>query len=243
MIDTMNGHGRFAALVLGLGIAVAGWFIGYGFMEGRASARFVTVKGVSERDVRADIAFWPIRFVATSNQLDDAQASVKQSHEAVLTFLERHGLDPSLAEVQDVQVTDRLAEYRSDPGQTRYVINQTVMVRSEEPEKIETASQAVGELIDAGVVLAQSGYGGGPTYLFTNLTERKPEMIAEATANARRAAEQFAEDSGSRIGKIRRANQGVFQILARDRARGISEDSQLNKTVRVVSTVDYYLDD
>jgi hypothetical protein len=239
----MNGNTRFAALVVGLGIAVAGWFVGHGFMEGRTAARVVTVKGVSERDVPANLAFWPIRFVATANDLEAAQTGVKKSHEAVLAFLERKGIDPSLAEVQQVQVTDRLAEYRSDPGQTRYVINQTVMVRSEEPEKVEAASQAVGELIDAGVVLSQGGYGGGPTYLFTNLTDLKPEMIAEATANARRAAEQFAKDSGSRIGKIRRANQGVFQILARDRAQGISEGSQRNKTVRVVSTIEYYLDD
>ena len=85
--------------------------------------------------------------------------------------------------------------------------------------------------------------GGGPTYLFTGLSPLKPEMIAEATAEARRAAEQFAEDSGSTIGKIRQANQGVFVILARDRAMGVSEESQVNKTVRVVSTVEYYLKD
>lgn len=241
----MSESGRFGALVVGLGIAVAGWFVGHGFMEGRSAARFVTVKGVSERDVSADIAFWPIRFVATSNDLGQAQASIRKSYDAVIAFLEAHGIDPSLAEVQDMRVTDRMAEYRSDPQQTRYVINETVMVRSEDPATVDKASQAVGKLIDAGVVLSSmGGYNGGqPTYLFTRLTDLKPDMIAEATANARRAAEQFAKDSGSRIGKIRRANQGVFQILARDRAQGISEAAQINKTVRVVSTIDYYLDD
>lgn len=241
----MDGNSRFAALLVGLGVAAAGWFIGHGFMEGRSAARFVTVKGVSERDVRADIAFWPIRFVATSNDLGQARASINKSYDAVLAFLQKHGIDASLAEVQEMRVTDRLAEYRSDPQQTRYVIDETVMVRSENPETVEAASQSVGELVDAGVVLSsRGGYDGGqPTYLFTKLTDLKPDMIAEATANARRAAEQFAKDSGSRIGKIRRANQGVFQILARDRARGISEAAQINKTVRVVSTIDYYLDD
>ena len=241
----MNGNLRLASLIVGLGIAAAGLFIGRGFVEGRASARYVTVKGVSERDVRANIAFWPIRFVATANDLGSAQAAIKKSHEAVVAFLNTHGIDPTLAEVQGVRVTDRWAEYSSGRDQTRYVINQTVMVRSEDPATIDAASQAVGELIDAGVVLAsQGGYDGGqPTYLFTALSDLKPEMIAEATANARRAAEKFAEDSVSRIGKIRRANQGVFQILARDRAQGVSQAAQINKTVRVVSTIDYYLDD
>lgn len=239
----MNGHGRFGALVVGLGIAVAGWFIGHGFIEGRAASRTVTVKGVSERDVSANLAFWPIRFVATADELGTAQAGIKQSQDAIVGFLERHGIDPALAEVQEVRVTDRMAEYRREPGQTRYVINQTLMVRSEDPAAVDAASREVGELIDAGVVLSQGGYGGGPTYLFNELSDLKPAMIAEATANARRAAEQFASDSGSRIGRIRDANQGVFQILARDRAQGVSEDSQLNKTVRVVSTIVYELDD
>jgi hypothetical protein len=116
-----NGSGSFGALVVGLGIAVAGWFVGHGFIVGRSDARVVTVKGVSERDVEADIALWPIRFVATSDDLNAAQAQVKKSHEAVLAFLERHGIDPALADVQNLEVTDRLANpYQSGDGQSRY---------------------------------------------------------------------------------------------------------------------------
>ena len=96
----------------------------------------------------------------------------------------------------------------------------------------------------AGVVLSSGGEygGGGPTFIFTGLNDLKPAMIAEATARAREAAEQFARDSKSRIDGIRRANQGTFEILARDRAQGITEEGQLAKTVRVVSTVDYNLE-
>jgi hypothetical protein len=93
------------------------------------------------------------------------------------------------------------------------------------------------------VFSSQGGYGGGPTYLFTKLNDLKPEMIAEATASAREAAEQFAKDSGSDLGPIRTASQGVFQILPRDRAPGVMEESQLDKTVRVVTTVEYALED
>lgn len=231
------------SIVLAIGIAVAGWFAGNGFVRGRAADRYVTVKGVSERDVEADVALWPIRFVATDDDLGQAQGRIKKDHQQVLSFLERHGIDPSSAEVQRLEVNDLLANpYRSGSTQSRYIITETLMVRTEDTKTIQKASQAVGELVDAGVVLSSGGGpASGPSFLFTRLNALKPEMIAEATAEARRGAEQFAKDSGSAIGTIRRANQGVFVILARDRAPGIAEESQLRKTVRVVSTVEYFL--
>ena len=124
------------------------------------------------------------------------------------------------------------------------MIEQTVIVRLNKPEVVRDASQRVGELVAAGVVLSQGGeYGaGGPTFVFNRLNDLKPAMIAEATSNARAAAEQFARDSGSGLGGIRQANQGVFVILPRDQAPGLNESSQLQKIVRVVSTVQYFLD-
>ncbi len=239
----MKNQHLLYALIIAAGVAVAGWFIGNGFIEGRAADRFVTVKGVSEREVKADVALWPLQFVATDDDLNQAQIQIKQSSEQVHHFLEKRGIDLSAAEVQKIEVTDRLADpYRSGPIQSRYIVTQTIMVRTKDMEAITKASQAVGELIDAGVVLSSSrGPYSGPTFLFTGLSELKPEMIAEATAKARRAAVQFAKDSGSRIGAIRRANQGVFVILPRDRAPGIREESQRDKTVRVVSTIQYFL--
>jgi hypothetical protein len=240
-----NGINIWTAAMVGFGIAIAGWFIGHGFFQGRVADRFVTVKGVSEREVKANVALWPLRFVSTDDDLSLAQAKIRESHEEILDFLKKHGIDPAMAEVQKLEVTDRLADpYRTGPMQSRYIIAQTLMVRSNDPEAIAKASQAVGELVDAGVVLSsRGGPYSGPTFLFTGLSELKPDMIAEATAKARRAAEQFAKDSGSRIGRIRRANQGVFVIQPRDRAPGIIEGSQLHKTVRVVSTIEYYLKD
>jgi hypothetical protein len=241
-----NGHGMGVAIIIAIGIAACGFFVGNGFYKGRSANRFVTVKGVSERNVDADLALWPLRFVATNDDLGLAQGEIEQSFEKVALFLKRHSIDPSAAERQRLEVTDVLANpYRSGTtGENRYIIALTVMVRSTDPHVIEEASQYVGELVEAGVVLSsQGGYDSGPTYLFRGLNDIKPEMIAEATAEARRSAEQFATDSGSRIGKIRRANQGVFVILPRDRAPGIMEGNQLQKTVRVVSTIEYFLRD
>jgi uncharacterized protein len=233
------------ALILAVGIAGAGWFIGHGFTKARSADRFVTVKGVAEREVQANIALWPLRFVATSDNLSEAQNKIKKSSAAVFQFLRHAGIDSSATEIQRTEVTDVLANpYRSGSTQSRYIIAQTIMVRTAQIDKVVSASQSVGALVDAGVVLSSvGGPEGGPTYLFTELNSQKPEMIAEATSSARKAAEQFAKDSGSGLGGIRNASQGVFEILPRDRAPGISEGSQLNKTLRVVTTVEYLLED
>lgn len=231
-------------VMLAFAVVAAGWLIGNGFARGRTSDRYVTVKGVAERAVAADVALWPLRFVAADDDLGAAQQRLTRDTELVLAFLDAAGVPPTQVSVQGLEVTDQAANpYRSGPISTRFIVTKTLMVRSDEPQRIRAASQRVGELVDAGVVLtSEGGPSRGPTYLFTRLNDHKPEMIAEATAAAREAAEQFAADSGSRLGRIRIANQGVFVVLARDRAPGTSEESQLEKTLRVVSTVEYLLE-
>jgi uncharacterized protein len=237
---------HIATVLVAIGVALAGWFIGNGFVRGRTADRFVSVKGVSERDVQANMALWPLRFVSTDDNLARAQQKFDESKQAVVAFLAKHAVDAAGVELQGFEVTDILANpYRGENTVTsRYIISGTLMVRVEDPTLVQKASQDLGSLVQAGVVFSsQGGYGGGPTYLFTKLNDFKPEMIAEATASAREAAAQFAKDSGSRLGPIRTASQGVFQILPRDRAPGVMEESQINKTVRVVTTVEYALED
>lgn len=234
------------AALLSLAIVRAGLKIGQGFEAGRRGDRYVTVKGFSEREVKADVALWPLQFVVAGDDLAQAQAHLASNLDLARAFLMRHGVAPGEMELQGVRVTDtRASTYQANSATSRYVINQTLMVRSGKPDEILAASQAVGELVKAGVVLSSGqeyGYAG-PTYLYTRLNEVKPEMIAEATARAREAAEQFAADSRSGLGGIRRANQGIFQILPRDEAPGVQEGSQINKRVRVVTTVEYLLAD
>jgi hypothetical protein len=230
-----------AAAVLATGLALSGWFVGHGFARGRSADRFVEVKGLAERDVAADLALWPLRFVRTGDDLAAVQAEIARDTERVRAFLARHGVDTSAVQLQALEVSDAYANrYQPEQRGPRFVIQQTLMVRSPRPAVVMAASQRVSELVAAGVVLSSTGeFGvGGPTFVFTRL---KPALIAEATANARSAAERFARDSRSDLGAIRQANQGVFVILPRDQAQGANEGSQLHKTVRVVSTVQYFL--
>ncbi|HDQ40943.1 MAG TPA: SIMPL domain-containing protein [Desulfonatronum sp.] len=232
----------FAAVLLTIGLALCGWFIGQGFVHSRLDDKFVTVKGVAERTVRADLAIWPMRFVATGNDLTQVHASLDADARKVVEFLLRHGISREAVELQSLEVTDVMAQaYRSGPVESRFILAQTMVARSGNVDTIAQASQRVNELVDAGVVLSAEYGPGGPVYLFTSLNDVKPEMIAEATLNAREAAQQFATDSGSRLGDIRRANQGVFQILGRNDIPDLQEHKQIEKTVRVVSTIDYYL--
>jgi len=231
--------------VLAIGIALAGSFAGNGFVRARLGDRYVTVKGISEREVNADLAIWPLRLVVADNDLARAQARLKANVAEIYSFLARNQVDTAQVTLQDFSVVDALANEYRPAGMTgnRYIIRQVVMVRSDVPARVHAASQRVGELVNAGVVLSSGTEygGGGPTFIFRGLNDLKPAMIAEATARAREGAEKFASDSRSRLAGIRRANQGVFEILPRDQAQGITEGSQVAKIVRVVSTVDYIL--
>jgi hypothetical protein len=240
-IDRATGR----ALIVAFGIAIGGLAIGNGFARARSGDRYVTVKGISEREVRADLAIWPLRLITADDDLARAHTKLQSNVREIFRFLARQEIDTGGVTLQDFAVTDAEAlEYRTAPTVgNRYVIRQTVVVRSDAPERIQAASQRVGELVSAGIVLSSGGdFGsGGPTFIFRGLNELKPAMIAEATARAREGAAQFAADSRASLGGIRHASQGVFEILPRDQAPGISEQSQIVKTVRVVSTVDYLL--
>lgn len=241
----MNNNSPLPAIIVAVGLAAAGFFVGRGFVQSRTQDRFVTVKGVAERDVTADLALWPLKVVATSNDLEAAQSELDGYVAQIKRFLKKHEIEENTVAMLGLEVTDRKANQYGNQAQpeTRFVVQQTVMIRSDDPQAVFAASQNAGELVEAGVVIASgSGYGPAqPTYTFNRLNDIKPEMIAEATASAREAAKKFATDAKSGLAGIRRANQGVFVILPRDRAPGISEGSQLNKTVRVVVTIDYYL--
>lgn len=234
-----------AGLLVAIGVAAGGWFVGQGFLEARRGDRSVSVKGLAERDVKADLAIWPLRFVATGNELGEVRAKIAADESTIRRFVTDAGLKDATIEVSGFEVTDALAQvYRTGPAESRFIVAQVLLVRSADVDGVAALAQRVGELIDAGVVLTSEGApASGPVYLFTRLNDAKPDMVAEATRSARESAQQFAADSGSELGGIRRASQGVFQILARDDAPGIMEPYQIAKRLRVVSTVEYYLVD
>ncbi len=231
-----------ALLILALGIGFAGVKINDGLKSFRSYDQYVTVKGLAERNVKSDMAVWPMAYTETGNNLPELQAVMETRGRQVERFLEKYGLKEEEVSKAQFHVQDRLAQSYNQRNidQARYILSQTYMVRTENVEALQKAAQDIGDLIKQGVVLSQGGEG--PTYLFTKLNDVKPDMIAQATKNARAAAGQFAADSGTQVGGIRRAYQGVFQILPRDDTYTVPAAQQIHKRVRVVSTLDFYLE-
>lgn len=245
-----------SAAVLGiwlfLGLVLGGWLLGNQIKETRLADRYVTVKGLVERTVKSDSAIWPVTFKETGNDLQQVYAKSEEDRSAVLKFFAQQGITPQEISVGQIQVTDKQAnEYGgNNQGGPRYIVQQTVTVSSKDVDKIAKAGQMTAQLLQAGIIVV-GGYGQGIRYVFNGLNALKPDMITEATKNARASADRFAADSGSQVGSIRSANQGVFSITAADAGSAgpgeeggggaSSPDASIMKKVRVVATIDYYL--
>lgn len=231
----------FVSIIMAVGIAVSGSYIQDGLINLRSSDRFVTVKGLAEQDVKSDLAVWPIQFKVAGDDLSATQQELKRQEQVIRAFMQKYGIGADEITVQQIQVSDALAnQYRPDNIGSRYTIDATIGVRTNNVDAVATAAQHIGDLVADGVLL---GYGVLPQFSFTKLNDIKPQMVADATANAREAAQQFANDSGAKVGAIRSASQGYFSISARDDVQTMPSSASLYKKVRVVSTVDYYLHD
>jgi len=232
-----------SVVVLGLSIAFTGVQIANGLQNFRNYERFVTMKGLAQRDVVADLAIWPISYTETGNELSELQNKMEENGSKVVSFLKKNGLTDNEIELRQVNVQDLMAQsYRQNFSGSRYILTQSYLVRTNNINAISKASKELGALIKQGVVFSNNE-STAPTYLFTKLNDFKPDMIAEATQNAKEGAEQFAKHSGQDVGTIKYASQGVFQILPRDETYTVPEAQQINKTVRVVSTIQFYLED
>lgn len=233
-----------ASTLLCLALGFAGFSVQQGLEAFRAADRYVTVKGLAERDVRADLAVWPLPIAATASDLATAQASIDDATAKTIAFLKARGFDDSEISVKKTEVTDLLAqEYRpNESTQLRYIIRQFVTVQTAKIDAVLAAQGAIGELFKQGVVIAAANQFP-PRYIYNGLNGIKPEMIAEATRNARESAAQFARDSNASLGGIKSASQGQIQILSADSEFQYDETQSPNKKVRVVTTVVYALED
>lgn len=225
------------SLVLGLGLL--GYLLGDAALGVKEYERSVTVKGLAEREVKADIVIWPIQFTEAGNDLGKLYRDIDGSTAKIRAFLLKHGVAAEAISVDSPAITDKLAQQYGNNarGEFRYTAAQNVTVYSNDIPTIRTVMSSLSELGQEGIAFTGANYQARTEYLFTGLNDIKPEMIEEATRQARQVAEKFAEDSDSQLGKIRRASQGQFSITDRD------NNNPHIKKVRVVSTVEYYLSD
>lgn len=224
-------------ILLAAGLAVFGIQVGRAVQRGRDFDRYLTVKGLSEREVKADLAIWPIRCEVAAEDLTALKAEMERARTLVRAYLTEQGINADEIAHGLPTISDR-ADERIQSGHeelTRYKAVVVLVVRSAKVDVVKKAIQGADSLLGSGVALVRNEYGEKPEFLFTDLGAVKPAMIAEATANARTAAEKFAQDSRAQVGTIRRAYQGVMEIEDRDAA------TPEIKTVRIVTTVDFFL--
>lgn len=235
--------------LLAVGLILGGWALGSQIKATRLSDRYVSVKGLVERTVKSDLAIWPLSYKEAGDDLSSLYAKTEADKQTLLNFLDQQGIQSSEIELGVIRVVDTQANEFGGGNRPphRYIVEQPITVRTSRVDQVAAAAQKTMQLLQKGIVLS-SNPGQGLIYKFTGLNSIKPDMITEATRNARAAASRFAADSGSKVGSIRQASQGVFSILPADQSGETGEpggsfgDSSLMKTVRVVTSVQYYLD-
>jgi hypothetical protein len=227
------------ATIIALAIVVFGSFIQNSLNRYTNRERVVTVKGLSEREVQADKVIWPLIYKEIGNDPAEIYQRIAKKNAILVSFLTKEGLTEKDITVNAPEVKDRFADSWSQENITnRYVATSVIIVSSEHVALVRSVMQRQAELMKLGIALITEEYGkNNIQYEFTKLNDIKPEMVEESTKNARATAEKFAADSESQLGKIRRATQGQFSIQNRD------VNTPHIKNVRVVSTVEYYIND
>lgn len=239
----MNTKRTTEATILGaflcVGLLILGLLLSNGAVKFKGMERTVSVKGLAEREVLANIAIWPIKFDEANNDLNQLYSEVERKSDVIIDFLKQNGFSDDEISISQPAITDRLAQGYADVSKIkfRFTASTIITVYTSKVSEVRDTMKRLVELGKQEIVISAQDYNNKSEFLFTDLNTIKPEMIEEATKNARDVAEKFAKDSNSKLGKIKKASQGLFSIKNRD-------NSTLHiKKVRVVSTIEYYLSD
>lgn len=225
------------SLITAIAIVICGICLPVAVKEYRSLDRTITVKGLCEREVKSDKVIWPIQFKNVSNSLSTLTEKIDLDKEKIISFLVKEGIDKEEISINAPFISDKLSQQYNSDREYRYYSKSVITVCTQKVDLVLALTSKISNLLKEGVLLGGENEWDNDKaeYKFEALNEIKPEMIHEATANARIAAEQFAKDSGSKIGRIKTASQGSFSIENRD-----SNTPQI-KRVRVVTSITYCL--
>lgn len=227
-----------SSILIALSIVILGFAIKAGMDNFSYRDRIVTVRGLAEKEVKANKVTWPIVVKQVGNSLNEIYANVQKTNSTIINFLKTNGIEESEISVNAPELIDLRADrYNSNPIPYNYNLTSVIVVSSSKVDQVRKLIADQMELLKEGVAIIDGGYQYQVKYEYTDLNSIKPEMIAEATAKAREAGQQFATDSNSSLGKIKSATQGQFSIENRD------ENTPYIKKVRVVSNIQFYLED
>lgn len=229
-----------SSAIVALGIVLLGIFLKAGMDNFTEKDRKVTVKGLAEKEVKADKVTWPIITKEIGNDLPELYNRIASKQQTIRHFLISNGIQPSEISVGAPKVIDMNAEQYADNNKSyRYNVTVVVTVTSTHVDKVRGIIARQGELLRQGVAVVAGDYdaANNVSYQLTSFKKMKPQMMTEAIENAEQTAQQFAKNSHSRLNKIVSADQGQFSIDDRD------ANTPYIKRVRVVTTVTYSLKD
>ncbi len=232
----MDKGNFYSGLAIMVGLIVLGFNIPKAVSDYRSFDRTVNVKGLCEREVKADKVIWPVTFKVMSNEIQSIYDQIDRNNQTIKSFLVSGGITEEEISISVPVISDKYAnEYGNNDRTYRYIASSVITVCSDKIDQVLVLMSKQSELLKQGVVTGGNTWENQVQFKYEGLNEIKPEMIEEATKNAREVADKFAKDSGSKLGKIKTANQGTFTIEDRD-----SNTPEIKK-VRVVTSVTYYL--
>jgi uncharacterized protein len=253
MADGHNHSSILGATIIGVcllvGLGAAGYLVGRGTARFKADVRSVIVKGLVEREVKADEAVWTLNLRRAGDDLKDAHTRISADRDAVLVFLQKRGFKDNEITRQPTRTIDKLAREYGQPQANerfRYLVTTAIVLRTGNVDLVQKSLGETEELLRGGVILdgEREGSAANPRYVVSKFNDLRPQLLADATKNARSIAQQFAADSGTTVGKIHSANQGAIQIFGsdgNDESGPYSPTSTPAKKIRVVSTFEFEL--
>jgi len=227
---------KFEAFLLMIGMIVMGVMIMLGLGRVNTIQRTVNVRGLAEMDVEANKVTWPIVLKVVGDDINSIYSVANKNNVTIVKFLKDNGLTDTEIRVDAPQLVDRAANMYDNDWKIRYNLTSKIIVTSKNVATVMDLMSRQGELLRQGVTIAAQDYNSVPVYEYTDLNSIKPQMIEEATKNARAAAEKFAKDSESKLGKIKTATQGLFTI------EDVDQNTPNIKHIRVVTNVTYFLE-
>lgn len=226
----------YSGLFIMVGLVVLGMMFPRAVEKYRSYDRTVNVKGLCEKEVKADKVIWPVVYKVMANDIQSIYDQTDGSNAVIMDYLKAGGIDASEITVSVPQISDKFAnEYGNNDRAYRYIATNVITVCTDKVDDVLGLMSKQSDLLKKGIVTGGNNWENPVEFKYEGLNEIKPAMIEEATMNAREAAEKFAKDSESRLGKIKTANQGTFTIENRD------SNTPYIKKVRVVTSVTYYL--
>ena len=226
----------YSGLFIMVGLVMLGMMFPRAVEKYRSYDRTVNVKGLCEKEVKADKVIWPVVYKVMANDIQSIYDQTDGSNAVIMDYLKAGGIDASEITVSVPQISDKFAnEYGNNDRAYRYIATNVITVCTDKVDDVLALMSRQSDLLKKGIVTGGNTWENPVEFKYEGLNEIKPAMIEEATMNAREAAEKFAKDSESRLGKIKTANQGTFTIENRD------SNTPYIKKVRVVTSVTYYL--